>query len=380
MKYVFVQVIIVASVLSLLPATRALAHVEKFYYLKGNLGQREIVIKMLCYDETPTRHIYYFFENEKRDHYLAGHLSEGVWKFVPGEKESNDHLQPLSVLNIAESKGSLWKGNWIDGAGKRGNIFLAPVMADSIVTAFNQLLSVQESDPYEHYRISKISFIKQKTDKLAQSWVADWFTEPESNISLFRLKRGSSKINTDNINAALTTIHLSLVQKYFSYQPVKKEMNVETVINYFTDDLISFQILATANANTPSVTKMRQLTTLNVKSGEQVNLEDIIWFDTSKTKPPASELFKIYKYRKSVFAPQIYRILQQLYLYKMKEDSCNINNMEAWALPAWNLTNKGLALSVRTVGQCDTFTWAVIPYQKLETFLEKKYRLKTIYN
>lgn len=353
-----------------------LAHVEKTYYLKGEVGERNIAIKMLCYDESPIRYIYYFFEDAKKDRFLAGKLKDKLWTFKPEVPQGKYNVKPESALTIEETKNGVWKGTWTDSTGKVWDLVLRPIIADSISPKFSYLPFVIELDPYESYRLSTINFSKTRTEKLTPELWCDWYLEKESRISFFRLRSNNSRLKTDSINASLETINLSLIQKHFAFKPEKTDTKVETNLLYLTDELVSFKILSTITFSALKTSQERESFTFDIQSGQQINLEDIVWFDKANSRPPSDDLYKIYKYRKSIFAPKIFTLLQELYPDKMKSDSCGLNKVETWALLSWNLTKKGIVFS--TFNHCNDLDWAVIPFEKLTPFMEKKYHLKRI--
>lgn len=375
MKYILV-LLFTSFAFSFTQSGELLAHVEKTYYLKGKVGERDVAIKMLCYDELPTRYINYFFQDAKKDRLLIGNLKDNTWNFIPEVQKGKDEVKPEVTLNLTENKNGVWKGSWTDSTGKTWDLVLNSIVPDLISSKFSYLPFVQELDPYESYRLSKINFAKSKTEKQTKDLLCDWYLEKESGISFFRLRSNNNKLKTDSINATLETINLSLVQKYFSSNSERTDTKVETVLHYLTNELVSFEILSTGTLKTYKTLKTRELLTFDIKSGQQVNLEDLIWFDKNTVKPPPEDLYKVYKYRKSVFAPKIFKLLQELYPDKMKTDSCNINKTDTWALPAWNLTSKGIAFSFNTPDDCDVLNWAVVPYERLEPFMEKRYHLK----
>jgi hypothetical protein len=361
--------------MSFSPSGKLWAHVEKTYFLKGQVGQRAIAIKMLCYDEMPDRYMHYFFADDKMDRYLVGRFIDKYWHFVPVEKDKNGNLKAGGTLKIAEAADGQWRGTWTDTTGKSLDIDLKPILPISVPSSFSYLPYVSELDPYESYRLSNIDFIKTKTQNITKDLVSDWYLEKQSGLSFFRLRSNNKKLITDSINAALETINLSLVQKYFAYNPGITAAKVETRILYLTNELVSVQLLSKNTYRNGDTAQSRQLMTLDVASGLQVSLEDLVWFDKGEEVPPSTDLFKIYKYRKNVFAPKVFGLLQELYPGKMKSDSCDINKMDTWALPAWSLTKTGIALGLMTPEDCDVLAWAILPFNKLEPFMGKRYHL-----
>ena len=151
---------------------------------------------------------------------------------------------------------------------------------------------------------------------------------------------------------------------------------MDTQIFFLTDELVSFSITSKVRLTSSKNVEGRKLLTYDVKTGERVNLENLIWFD--KTVAPLSDLRdigEVYKYRKEVFGPQIFKMLTELYPDKMKTDNCDLNKVETWHLPAWVLTKKGITFTFFTVDECNTFDWANVPYEKLKPFLLPSYHV-----
>jgi hypothetical protein len=352
-----------------------LAHVEHTYYLHGKVGEREIAIKILCYDESPTRQLYYFFKDSKKDRFLSGKRSDNKWHFLPGAQQAKAIVNPEITLNIAEANNGIWTGTCTDSTGKTAGLVLQPIVADSLASSFSYLSFVKELDLYESYKLSSVVFTRTTSEMRTKDLWCDWYVERESGLSFFRLRSPKKKLNTANINAALETIHLSLLQKYFAFDHEKKLEKVETIFHYISNELVSFQVISTTILNSSKSQKSPARFTLDIQSGQPANLEEIVWFDSIASKPAMDDLFKIYKYRKNVFAPKVFNLLKNLYPGNMVSDSCNINKVDTWVLPAWVLTPKGIALTIDSPGKCNMLDWAIIPYKNIAPFLGRKYHL-----
>jgi hypothetical protein len=343
-------------------------HIEKTFYLKGKVGLRDIVIKMLCYDELPERYIHYYFPDEKKDHYLTGRKEDQSWHFEADSREITK-----TQLNITESKDGTWKGSWTDDKAQSKPVLLQPLVTDSITAAWDLLPLLNELDPYDQYRLANISFTKTGTEKKAGDLACAWYLEKGTGISFFRIIANGNKISTDSINAALLAMHLGCIQKYYS----GRSTGITATVCYLTNELVSFQVIS-ANMGTGNKTiQHKEYITLDLKSGQPVRLEDIIWFDKQTEKPSPDDLFKIFKYRKTVFAPAVFRLLQELYPEKMREEGGGANKVEDWAMPLWRLSSKGIVLGFNQGGGNYYLPeWAVIPYEKLVAFLQNNYYVK----
>lgn len=355
-----------------------LAHISKTIYLQGKVGEKTLVIKMLCYDESPIRDMTYFFDDAKKDCFFKGRIMGNAWRFYPESVAVNQAPENKEELLIAENKNGSWKGYWLDSTGKKINVNLNPI--NSIpASKFNYFSQMNDLDSYETYKISKINLTKGKTEKTLKNVSIDWFLEKESGISFFRLSSLNKKLKVDNLNVALETMHLALIQNYLRSRPDRKELNVSAEILYLTKDLISFKIISNSIFKVQNPSKSQQLVTLDIQSGKQIDLESLVWFGKkTDKKPSANDVQGIYEYRKYVFASKIFSILKTLYPDKMKNTVCGLNKVDAWAVPAYAVTKKGLLLGFFPSGNCSILDWAIIPYKSLTPYLEKKYSLSVL--
>lgn len=348
------------------PCGKLWAHVDKVFFLKSKLGNKSIAIKMLNYDETRTRHLYYYFTNERKDHFLTGTYQNKTWLFTNNAS--------TVTLTIADSNNDTWQALYNDSTGLKTALSFTTLTAEDCGKNFSHLPYIVELDPYERFRLSSVHFTPTNTTKLNKQLSCNWVKDAPSGISFFRLQHHLKNVNTDSINAALETIHLTYLQQYYTYNATRSNMQVATTILYHNNALISFNTTATTTSKQQPTQTNRQLLTLNINNGLQVNLEDIIWCDSAANQLDASNLFSVYKYRKNVFAPAIFKLLQQRYPSQMQSSQCNINQVASWALPDWCLTNKGLALGFRNEENCEVFSWAILPYSSLSPYITKAYQ------
>lgn len=345
------------------------AHVEKTYFLQGKIGNELMTLKMLCYDEMPTRHLFYYWMNDKKDQYLKGNFFEGQWHFKNDEIGAADLIR--NKLDISENSDGTWLGFWTDSTGKRQEIILQPHLKDTLSTFYNQISSLAELDLYEQYRLTHISFTKVPVINSAGHLLVDTYKENNTGIAFFRVRFANKQQKSDSVNMALENIHLSIVQEFFKYHPGKKNSETDFKILYLSDDLVSFKITSSTSPVSDSAVPLQQFITLNVHSGKPVDLEELVWFDNEKNKPAEGDLFATYKYRKVFFAPKIFGLLTNIYPQQMKSNSCGINNFENWALVEWSLRSNGLAIAPREAKRCNVSDWAIIPYETLKPFISK---------
>ncbi|MEI6949725.1 hypothetical protein V9K67_21235 [Paraflavisolibacter sp. H34] len=354
------------------------AHAEKIYYLKGQVGKRELVVRMLCYDETPTRYITYFFGDDKQDRSLAGTFADPYWTFLPKEEKGSETPSQIR-LRITESiPDSCWKGSWTDTAGKSQDLVLTHLPADSLAAAFADLPFLKETDPYDCYKLAHLQFTLLRSEQKTKELACDWYREAASGITSFRLRRLDKKGQTATINEALRALHLSLAQAWFSHLPGLRPAGVEVRLPYLTGELASIRVVAKSRTAAGDTVAAKQQVTLALESGKQVDLEQLLCFEQGAAKPRIEDMFQVYKYRKAVFGPKLFSLLSELYPGRLTGDSCGTGKAETWALPAWSLTTAGIAFGTPQGDPCNALQWAVIPYEKLRPYLEKTYHLAPV--
>lgn len=377
MKYILVFVLAYFAP-SFMKSGELLAHISKIIYLQGKVGERTLVIKMLCYDESPVRDMTYFFDNAKKDCFFKGRIMGNTWRFNSESVAANLGPENKEELLISENKNGSWKGYWLNSTGKKINVNLN-LISSIPVSKFNYFSQMNELDSYEAYKISKINLTKGKTDKNLKNVSIDWFLEKESGISFFRLRSLNKKLKVDSLNVALETMHLTLIQNYFRLRPDRKELKVSTEMLYLTKDLISFKIISSSILKAQNPSRSQRLVTLDIQNGKQIDLESLVWFGKkTDKKPAANDVQETYEYRKYIFASKIFSILKTLYPDKMKNTACGLNKVDTWAVPAYAVTKKGLLLGFFPSGNCSILDWAIIPYNSLTPYLEKKYSLSAL--
>lgn len=352
-----------------------MAHVDKTYFLQGKVGEKTVALKIKCYYESPVRYMNYFFEDDKMDCYLEGNLIGNTWQFT-----SIDNQKEEINLVIKEDQDGSWKGYWREGSGKKIKVVLKPILVDPDSKYF-YFSQNKEFDLYDAYKISILSLDKIKTEKVSKNFALDWYLEKGSGITFFRLHNKNQKIILDSINNTLENLQLTLIHDYFHLNPNRESLNIQTEILYFNEELISFKLIENKPIKTQSPfktqnqLKTQQLISLDLHNGQQIDLEKIVWFDEKNEKPDKNNISQIYEYRKKVFAPKIFSILNELYPQRIKSSDCDLDKESTWTLPDFALTKQGLLFSFSNSTICNFMDWAIIPYEKLAPYLEKKYIL-----
>lgn len=344
------------------------AHIDKMYYLQGKVGEKSIFVKIKCYDEFPVRYMHCFFDNNKRDQFFIGTLKGNAWEFISG-----DNPNQTRTLTIKEAQNGIWNGSFTDGTGKQTNISLKPLQDNPNLNHY-QFSRFHNLDPYEACKMSKVDLLKVNTKIISKDFSLNWFKEKESGIAFFRLQSVKQKKVLDSLNMSLEALQLSLIHEYYSYNENRKNLTIESEILYLNDALVSFKIISNSIQKNLSIKKSEQRFSLDLQNGKPLDLESVIWLD-KEPKPQSDDLAKIFEYRKKVFAPYVFSELNKLYPEQMKTANCDLNKEITWALPDFVITQKGLSFYFLHSSSCNNLNWAVIPFDRLAPYLNKKYRL-----
>ncbi len=368
MKNKFILIFLFFFVPIITKSGEVFAHVDKMIYLQGKVGEKTLVLKIKCYYESPIRYLNYFFEDDKKDHYLEGSLLGNAWQF----NAVNNPNEDINLVIREESDGN-WKGFWRKGSKSKINLILTPIVI-STDSNFYSFIQKKELDLYDAAKISLLHFENTKTEKFDKNFELEWFTEKESNISLFRLRCNDSKIKLDSINNNFTFLQLSLIQNYFHYNPNGNNSNFQIEITTLNESLISFKIISNSILINGNTMKSQHFFNFDLKKGNSLVLEDIIWFDGQNSQPE-TDMMANYGYRKEVFAPKVFSILNELYPQQMQNNDCNLNKETNWTIPDFCITKKGIQLCITNSANCNLMEWAIIPFEKLEPYLLKKYQI-----
>lgn len=345
----------------------AWAHIDKIIYLQGKVGERNLVLKIKCYNESPIRYLNYYFEEEKMEGYLEGNLIGNAWQFSSVEKDKEERN-----LVIKEQENGSWIGFWREGSNPKINLVLKTIVVDP-ESKFKKYWQEKELDLYDAYKISILKLEKTKTEKISPNFNLDWYQEKESQISLFRLRSENKKLVLDSINTALESLQLSLIQNYFRLNPINEIKDIQAELSYFNEELISFHIVSKVSIKKQEPVIGYQPFNLDLKSGQSIPLESIVWFDPKNPIPPANEVYEVYQYRKNTFAPMVFSLIKKSYPEKLQTSPCELNKEESWVAPDFILTPQGIQFSYPASANCSDMDWAVLPYQTITNFLQKKY-------
>ena len=247
-------------------------------------------------------------------------------------------------------------------------------VAKGSVPAARPDLGLTDMDDYENLRLAGLTLTPGKQETVDGRYRIQWYDEPLSGVSMFRVVSGYPADATTAINRILERQHYAEIDTRLSCagSDGKSGVDSSSLSSRFMDDRwVSFSWqsswFCTGNAHPDfDVTG----TTIDARSGRELALEDLLWFGTGAKPQPDTDGW--YDYRSKVFAPAVIDLFKKLHPDEMKsgDDDCNYDDPDVWSFPVWYLSDQGLYLGAyfpRAARPCDNPDWSVVPWARLKT-------------
>lgn len=347
----------------------------------GTLGKMPIVVELNTtqQDEVTGR---YFYEKYHRDLELSGSLQDSTLNLVEGNNRYGDD-KPLPTLKL-KSAANGWQGEWQNPKGKKLPVQLteAKLPAPS-ATTLPFIATLPKSDPYEYLRLQGLKLKPEKKENF-MGYDLQWWTEPETKISLFSVESGLSKDDQQRVNQQLLGRLWNEVISYHGCQLQGGE-NVEFIQQVqpkmISPAVVSLNISTSYYCGGAHPDFGDSPLNIDVKTGHPLSLEDVLWVGEGKPllhaerdslgDEPLSkdESNARYQYVSKELVPWVIKQFTTLYPNEMKtptgDDDCNFQDESIWGTSPWYFTEKGLYLGAyfaRVQRSCDRPDWSILPY------------------
>lgn len=347
----------------------------------GTLGKMPIVVELdiTQQDEVTGR---YFYEKYHRDLPLSGALQNSTLTLTEGNNRyGND--KPLSTLELEET-GSGWQGEWKSPQGKKLPVKLIEArLTAPTSSALPFIAALPYSEPYEYLRLQVLKLKPAKKENF-MGYDLQWWTEPETKISLFSVESGLSKDDQQRVNQQLLGRLWNEVISYHGCQLQGGE-NVEFMQQVqpkmISPAVVSLNISTSYYCGGAHPDFGDSPLNIDVKTGHPLSLEDVLWVGEGKPllhaereslgDEPLSkdESNARYQYVSKELVPWVIKQFTALYPNEMKtptgDDDCNFQDESIWGTSPWYFTEKGLYLGAyfaRVQRSCDRPDWSILPY------------------
>lgn len=347
----------------------------------GTLGKMPIVVELdiTQQDEVTGR---YFYEKYHRDLPLSGALQNSTLTLTEGNNRYGDD-KPLSTLELEET-GSGWQGEWKSPQGKKLPVKLIEARLTAPTSSTLPLIAaLPYSEPYEYLRLQGLKLKPAKKENF-MGYDLQWWTEPETKISLFSVESGLSKDDQQRVNQQLLGRLWNEVISYHGCQLQGGE-NVEFMQQaepkMISPAVVSLNISTSYYCGGAHPDFGDSPLNIDVKTGHPLSLEDVLWVGEGKPllhaereslgDEPLSkdESNARYQYVSKELVPWVIKQFTALYPNEMKtptgDDDCNFQDESIWGTSPWYFTEKGLYLGAyfaRVQRSCDRPDWSILPY------------------
>ncbi|MFI8396105.1 hypothetical protein ACIGEI_14395 [Pseudomonas sp. NPDC078863] len=347
----------------------------------GTLGKTPIVVELNItqQDEVTGR---YFYEKYHRDLPLNGALQNGTLTLTEGNNRYGDD-KPLSTLELEET-GSGWQGEWRSPQGKKLPVKLTEARLTAPTSSTLPFIAaLPYSEPYEYLRLQGLKLKPAKKENF-MGYDLQWWTEPETKISLFSVESGLSKDDQQRVNQQLLGRLWNEVISYHGCQLQGGE-NVDFMQQaqpkMISPAVVSLNISTSYYCGGAHPDFGDSPLNIDVKTGHPLSLEDVLWVGEGKPllhaerdslgDEPLSkdESNARYQYVSKELVPWVINQFTALYPTEMKtptgDDDCNFQDESIWGTSPWYFTEKGLYLGAyfaRVQRSCDRPDWSILPY------------------
>ncbi|MHB2140360.1 hypothetical protein ACX64L_20785 [Pseudomonas monsensis] len=347
----------------------------------GTLGKMPIVLELNTtqQDEVTGR---YFYEKYHRDLELSGSLQDSTLDLVEGNNRYGDD-KPLPTLKLEETANG-WQGEWQSPQGKKLPVKLAAAKLPAPTSATLPFVAALPNDePYEYLRLQGLKLKPAKKENF-MGYELQWWTEPETKISLFSVESGLSKDDQQRVNQQLLGRLWNEVISYHSCQ-LRGGENVEFMQQaepkMISPAVVSLNISTSYYCGGAHPDFGDSPLNIDVKTGHPLSLEDVLWVGEGKPllhaerdslgdKPLSeAESDARYRYVSKELVPWVIQQFTALYPTEMKkpaqDDDCDFTDESIWGTTPWYFTDKGLYLGAyfaRVQRSCDRPDWSILPY------------------
>lgn len=180
--------------------------------------------------------------------------------------------------------------------------------------------------------------------EVVQGHTLQWWDEPVTGVSVFRVTSGFPKPALEKINQLLAAKQWQEIGQYFACQAAySSQFRVQTDADFnihASASLINRQLFSArieevaccAGKNCPQITGVT--INLDMTTGQEMDLGDIFWlgdgkasFEVNGDSPQAID------YREKALAPWLAKTMKMLYPDQIKQasvDGCELTNLEVW--------------------------------------------------
>ncbi len=357
----------------------------------GTLGSQAIVAEL---DFTQPEEVSgrYFYQKYHLDLPLNGQLAQETLSMKEGLDSLDASPRPTITLHPTAHG---WQGEWVSAQGNALPLQLTAAQPVAAQGDDPYLASLAGDDPYEYLRLQGLRLQRGK-QQTVMGYPLQWWTEPQSGITLFEIMSGYPPAQLAELNQQLRARLWQEVVDYHGCQLGASrfgqgEFDQTVTPEYLSANVVSISIFTSYDCGGAHPDFGDAPLNLNARTGETLALEDVLWvgsgrpfhylYDNEESDDDEGDnrnsvSFDEYSaYRSKQFAPWLVSRFRALYPTEMAapaegdEEGCNYSDPEVWNFPAWYFTPQGLMFSpsfARVARACEAgLSWPVLPWAQI---------------
>lgn len=349
----------------------------------GTLGKMPIVLELDMSDpmEVSGR---YFYEKYHTDLALSGVLKGK--SLILKEGLDDDSGKVLPEWHLRQNAQAGWQGDWKGPQGKTLKVELTEQqVTPPPAGAEAGWQAIYQKSTYDYLRLQGLSLQPDKIQTF-MGYTLQWWTEPESKLSLFEITSGYTPEQSERLNQQLrarlwnevVSYHACLLQGSRFGADFQQTVTPELL----SPGVVSLSIFTSYNCGGAHPDFGNSPLNLDVNTGKPLSLEDVLWVGKGKAfhyddreglegQDPSAVSFDTFSgYRSKQLAPWLVGQLQTLAPEEMKkpgaeDQDCDFNDAKIWDFPAWYFTPTGIYFGPsfpRVMRACESPEWSVVPY------------------
>ncbi|MCP1441143.1 hypothetical protein J3D54_000275 [Pseudomonas sp. GGS8] len=349
----------------------------------GTLGQSPIVLEMNTHnpDGVSGR---YFYQKYRKDLMLSG-SKDGETLVVDEGNDSDHEGTPRPKIRLRPTPNGV-SGEWTSPQGKALKIeLLQAELPPAPAGTLPYLAMLHDVAPYEYLRLQGMKLKQGKTETF-MGYTLQWWSEPQSRMSMFEVVSGYTAEEQQRINQQLMG---RLWQQVVNFHDCLTQVGMNTYSQtadplWMSPSVISVNIRAESNCGGSYSDENDMPFSLDTKTGKTLALEDVLWigqgepkhYELSQLDDKASyDTYLDYsEYRTKEWAPWLVGQLRTLYPEQVtsstdRNDDCVYGEEQSWIFPSWYFTDKGIKLLpafAHNQAMCRHVEWSILPYNLIK--------------
>lgn len=339
--------------------------------LQGSIGSAAVVMEL---DISADGQVdgRYFYRKYHRDIALNGSRQQDG-SLALGENLQYDEQRSDLTLR---PQGKGWQGQWQGPKARQPlPVVLSPLLPAQLTSSRDPALQpFRQSSPYDYERMAALQLVAGKVQRF-QGYTLQWWREPVSGISFFRLQDGFDAATLQRLNLRLAQRQWQEVADYSACQLGGRRSAGSDFEQTVTPRLLNHQLLSVSVFTSYYCGGAHpdfgdNPLNLDVATGRELQLEDLLWLGKGKPQLAyrANGDRADYQYEEKVLAPWLQRQFTRLHPDEFKsggDDRCDYNTPWVWQFVSWYATPKGLYLGPsfeRASRNCEYPDWSVLPW------------------